>query len=162
MALENEEVLEESAADYEAETQEAIGRWITFQLGEETYGVDVIQVREILRVFNILPVPGAPNYVLGITNIRGSVVTVTDGRSRFSLPSQEQSEATRLIVLERGDDVVGVIVDSVSDVVDLPESTIDTSPKMNNREGSKFIKGVVTLGEELIIILHIEKFFMEE
>lgn len=162
MAEENEEVLEESLSEYEKESQEPLGRWITFQLGEETYGVDVIQVREILRAFNILPVPGAPSYVLGITNIRGSVVTVTDGRDRFNLASCEQSDATRLIVLEQGEEVVGVVVDSVSDVVDLPESAIDTSPKMNNREGSKYIKGVVTHGEELIIILHIEKFFIEE
>ena len=139
-----------------------IGRWITFRLGEEAYGIDVIQVREILRVFNVLPVPGAPSHIMGITNIRGSVVTVIDGRKRFNLPSQEEDDDTRLIVLEFGDETAGVIVDSVSDVVDLPESSIDKNPRLNITEGSKYIKGIVNHTNGLIIILSVEKFFTDD
>lgn len=148
-ALDNENVVE----------QEALGRWLTFRLADEVYGVDVIRVREILRVFNIMPVPGAPEYVLGITNIRGSVVTVIDGRSHFNLPSHESDDKTRLIVIESGDEIAGVVVDSVSDVVDLPISAIDTNPKLNARKGSRFIKGIVNHGKGLIIILSVDTFF---
>lgn len=136
-----------------------LGRWLTFRLADEVYGVDVIRVREILRVFNIMPVPGSPDCVLGITNIRGSVVTVVDGRSHFKLPSHESDEETRLIVIESGDEIAGVIVDSVSDVVDLPNSSIDTNPKLNARRGSQFIKGIVNHTKGLIIILSVDTFF---
>lgn len=150
-----DEILEEG----EKKKQEEVGRWITFRLADEIYGIDVIRVREILRIYNILPVPGAPDRVLGITNIRGSVVTVVDGRARFNLPPQEADDDTRLIVLESGDEVAGVVVDSVSDVVDLPVSAIDTNPRLNSKEGSIYIKGVVNHTNGLIIILSIDKFF---
>lgn len=154
-----EEYATDSLSGEEGQGQEPVGRWITFRLASESYAIDVIQVREILRVFKVLPVPGSPSYVLGITNIRGSVVTVVDGRARFSLPPHEHDEDTRLIVLESEDEVAGVIVDSVSDVLDLPVSAIDTNPRLNAQDGSKYIKGVVNDASGLIIILSIEKFF---
>lgn len=149
----------ENLSDDAENDQDSVKRWITFRLDKEAYAIDVIQVREILRVFNVLPVPGAPKHVLGITNIRGSVVTVVDGRACFNLPAQQRNENTRLIVLESGDEVAGVVVDSVSDVLDLPVSAIDTNPRLNARESSKYIKGVVNDANGLIIILSIDKFF---
>ena len=142
-------------------TQEAQGRWITFRLKDEIYGIDVMRVREILRIFNIMPVPGAPQHILGITNIRGSVVTVIDGRSHFNLPEHEYDDETRMIVLENEDEIAGVVVDSVSDVVDFPLSAIDTNPKLNVRKGSKFIKGIVNHTKGLIIILSVDTFFTD-
>ena len=103
--------------DDEEEIHEPLIRWITFQLGEEIYGVEVKGVREILRINNILPVPGAPDYVLGITNIRGNVVTVVDGRKRINLQSIEYTECSRMIVLESDDDVVAIVVDNVEDII---------------------------------------------
>lgn len=142
--------------------QEDLCRWITFRLEDEIYGIDVMRVREILRVFNIMPVPGSPEYVLGITNIRGSVVTVIDGRSHFNLPEHEYDDETRMIVLEHEDEIAGVVVDSVSDVVDLPVSAIDTNPKLNVRKDSRFIKGIVNHTNGLIIILSVDTFFANE
>lgn len=156
-----ENIHEENLDDDEI-VQEPLGRWLTFRLEDETYGVDVIRVQEILRVYNIMPVPGAPDYILGITNIRGSVVTVIDGRAHFNLPHQEHNDETRLIVLEAGDEIAGVVVDGVSDVVDLPVSSIDTNPKLNARKNSQFIKGVVNHDSGLIIILNIDSFFIYE
>lgn len=157
-----EDLQDEIVGDEDDFKQEEMGRWLTFQLADEVYGVDVIRVREILRVFNIMPVPGAPEYVLGITNIRGSVVTVVDGRSHFNLPAHESDDETRLIVIESGDEIAGVIVDSVSDVVDLPNSSIDTNPKLNARKGTRFIKGIVNHTNGLIIILSVDTFFAYE
>ena len=81
-------------------------QWVTFQLEEETYGINVMQVREVLRYTEIAPVPGAPEYVLGIINLRGSVVTVIDTRSRFNLMEGEVTDNTRIIVIESEHHVV--------------------------------------------------------
>ncbi len=142
----------------EKETQEPLVRWISFYLGEERYAIQVEGVREILRINKILPVPGSAGFILGITNIRGSVVTVIDGRSRFNLPLKDQDELSRIIVMEYMDEVIGVVVDSVADVVDIPMSAINANPKMNAHEGNKYIKGVVSQEEGLIIILNVDRF----
>lgn len=103
-------------------------QWVTFQLEEETYGINVMQVREVLRYTEIAPVPGAPDYVLGIINLRGNVVTVIDTRSRFGLMQGEITDNTRIIVIESERQVIGILVDSVAEVVYLRSSEIDSTP----------------------------------
>jgi len=144
--------------EIEKEKQEPLVRWISFYLGAERYAIEVEGVREILRVNKILPVPGAAHFILGITNIRGSVVTVIDGRNRFDLPIKEQDDLSRIIIMEYMGDVIGVVVDSVADVVDIKISDINANPRMNAHNGNKYIRGVVTRSEGLIIILNAEKF----
>jgi len=144
------------------ETREPLIRWVTFRLGSEIYGVLVKKVREILRINNISPVPGAPDYIVGITNIRGNVVSVIDGRRRMNLTSKEHTDLTRMIVMESEDDIVAVVVDNVSDIIDLPESLIDSRPNLNKAEGSKYITGVIAHTDDLIIILDSEKFITDE
>ncbi len=102
-------------------------QWVTFQLEEETYGINVMQVREVLRYTEIAPVPGAPDYVLGIINLRGNVVTVIDTRSRFGLMQGEITDNTRIIVIESERQVIGILVDSVAEVVYLRSSEIDST-----------------------------------
>ncbi len=140
------------------EKQEPVERWISFYLGEERYAVEVKKVREILRIHNIVPVPGAADYVLGITNIRGSVVTVIDGRSRMHLTQKKQDKLSRVVIIEYYNEFIGIVVDSVADVIDLPASAIDINPKINSHEGEKYIRGVVSSQSGLIIILDIERF----
>ena len=144
------------------ETHEPLVRWITFQLGEEVYGVEVKQVREILRINNVLPVPGAPDYVLGITNIRGNVVSVIDGRQRINLQAIENTASSRMIVLESDHDVVAVVVDKVVDVIDFPESSVDSNPKLKSSEDSRYVKGVITHEDKLIIALSTERLITDE
>ncbi len=144
------------------EACEPLTRWVTFQLGQEIYGVVVKKVREILRINNISPVPGAPDYIIGITNIRGNVVSVIDGRRRINLEPTEYTDLSRMIVMESEDDIVAVVVDNVTDIIDLPESSVDSSPKLNKSENSKYISGVIVNSDELIIILDSEKFITEE
>jgi purine-binding chemotaxis protein CheW len=147
--------------DDDEDTKGPLIRWITFRLGNETYGIEVRQVREILRINNIFPVPGAPDCVVGITNIRGSVITVIDGRSLLHLAASKLTDAGRMIVLETRDEVAAIVVDSVSDVVDLPASAIDANPRMHPREDSRYINGVISNADELIIILYIDSFQMD-
>ncbi|MFT7374296.1 MAG: purine-binding chemotaxis protein CheW, partial [Oleiphilaceae bacterium] len=105
-----------------AANNDEVLQWVTYKLGEETYGINVMQVQEVLRHTEIAPVPGAPDYVLGIINLRGNVVTVIDTRSRFGLPSSDISDNTRIVIIESDDQVVGILVDSVAEVVYLRSS----------------------------------------
>lgn len=135
---------------------------VTFRLKDETYGINVMQVQEVLRVAEIAPVPGAPHYVLGIINLRGNVVTVIDTRVRFGLPSAEIDDLSRIIVIESEAQVVGILVDSVAEVVDLTVSEIDSAPNVGNEESSRYIQGVASRDSNLLIVVDLNKLLSEE
>jgi purine-binding chemotaxis protein CheW len=137
-------------------------QWVTFQLEEETYGINVMQVREVLRYTEIAPVPGAPDYVLGIINLRGNVVTVIDTRSRFGLMQGEITDNTRIIVIESERQVIGILVDSAAEVVYLRSSEIDTTPSVGTDESSKFIQGVSNRDGKLLILVDLNKLLTDE
>ncbi len=132
-------------------------QWVTFRLAEETYGINVMQVQEVLRVSEIAPVPGAPDYVMGIINLRGNVVTVLDTRKRFGLPTTEMTESTRIVIIESDKTVVGILADSVAEVVELRRSEIESPPTVGNKESSRYIEGVATNNAELLILVDINK-----
>lgn len=132
-------------------------QWVTFKLAGETYGINVMQVQEVLRYSEIAPVPGAPPYVLGIINLRGNVVTVIDTRHRFGLPSGELTDNTRIVIIEADNHVVGILVDSVAEVVYLRQSEIETAPNVGNDESAKFIQGVCHKNGELLILIELDK-----
>jgi len=137
-------------------------QWVTYKLGEETYGINVMQVQEVLRYTEIAPVPGAPDYVLGIINLRGNVVTVIDTRSRFGLPSSEISDNSRIVIIESDDQVVGIMVDSVAEVVYLRSSEIDSAPNVGTEESAKFIQGVSNRDGQLLILVDLNKLLNDE
>ncbi|PCJ21952.1 MAG: chemotaxis protein CheW [Gammaproteobacteria bacterium] len=132
-------------------------QWVTFRLDDETYGINVMQVQEVLRYTEIAPVPGAPIYVLGIINLRGNVVTVIDTRQRFGLKVDEVTDNTRIVIIEAEGQVVGILVDSVSEVVYLRQSEIETTPSVGNEESAKFIQGVCNKNGELLILVELDK-----
>ncbi len=142
--------------------EDAILQWVTFRLDNETYGINVMQVREVLRYTEIAPVPGAPPYVLGIINLRGNVVTVIDTRLRFGLMSTDVTDHTRIIVIETENQVVGILVDAVAEVVYLRQSEIESTPNVGNEETAKFIQGVCHKNDELLILIDLEKLMTEE
>ena len=137
-------------------------QWVTYKLGEETYGINVMQVQEVLRYTEIAPVPGAPDYVLGIINLRGNVVTVIDTRSRFGLPSSDISDNSRIVIIESDDQVVGIMVDSVAEVVYLKASEIDSAPNVGTEESAKFIQGVSNRDGQLLILVDLNKLLSDE
>ncbi|CAM2746455.1 chemotaxis protein CheW [Vibrio mytili] len=145
----------------DASTDEVL-QWVTFQLEEETYGINVMQVREVLRYTEIAPVPGAPDYVLGIINLRGNVVTVIDTRSRFGLMEGEVTDNTRIIVIESERQVIGILVDSVAEVVYLRSSEIDTTPSVGTDESAKFIQGVSNRDGKLLILVDLNKLLSDD
>lgn len=131
-------------------------QWVTFRLAQETYGINVMQVREVLRHSEIAPVPGAPSYVIGIINLRGNVVTVVDTRERFSLPSTEISDSTRIVILETDAQVVGILVDAVAEVVYLRQSEIEPAPNVGNPDNARYIQGVSHKNNRLLILIAIK------
>lgn len=137
-------------------------RWVTFFLAQEKYGINVMQVQEVLRVSEIAPVPGAPEYVLGIINLRGNVVTVIDTRQRFGLNSKELDDSARIVIVESDDQVVGIMVDSVAEVIDLQLSEIESAPNVGTEDSSKFIQGVASQEDELLIIIDLNKLLTDE
>ena len=146
-----------------AQTQDnTVLRWVTFCLENEKYGINVMQVQEVLRVSEIAPVPGAPDYVLGIINLRGNVVTVIDTRKRFGLEPRELGDSTRIVIVEANEQVVGILVDSVAEVVDLKVSEIESAPNVGTEESSKFIQGVASQDDELLIIVDLNKLLTDE
>ena len=149
-------------AHKEQEQQGVVTQWVTFSLAEETYGIDVMRVQEVLPMSEIAPVPGAPPYVLGIINLRGNVVTVIDTRMRFGLQSRESDNASRIVVIETGDQVAGILVDSVAEVINVSEGEVDTAPNVGNDESSKYIYGVVSRGDELLILVDVDKLLSRE
>lgn len=149
--------------DYENElTVDPMTQWVTFMLDNEKYGINVMQVREVLRDIEIAPVPGAPNYVLGIINLRGNVVTVIDTRGRFGLPTVEINDESRIIIIETMDQIVGLLVDSIAEVADIPKSQIELTPNVGNDDSSKYIQGVHSRDGELLILVAVEKVLSDE
>ena len=138
------------------------GQWVTFSLGDETYGIDVMRVQEVLPLSEIAPVPGAPSYVLGIINLRGNVVTVIDTRMRFGMASRDPDDAARIVVIETADQVAGILVDSVAEVINVAAEEVDTAPNVGNVESARYIQGVVSRGEDLLILVDVNRLLTRE
>lgn len=139
-----------------------VTQWVTFRLGSEAYGIEVMSVQEVLRVPVITPVPGVPDHVLGIINLRGKVVTVLDMRQRFGLPQTERDDASRIMVIEAGGDVVGVLVDRVTEVVYLNDAQVEAAPDVGNRKSSRYIRGVHVSDEQMLILVDFAGLLDEE
>lgn len=145
----------------QAENDEVL-QWVTFRLDNETYGINVMQVQEVLRYTEIAPVPGAPTYVMGIINLRGNVVTVIDTRSRFGLQSAEVTDNSRIVIIEAEKQVIGILVDSVAEVVYLRSSEIDSAPNVGTEDSAKFIQGVSNRDNELLILVDLNKLLSDD
>jgi len=145
-----------------ANSNDALVQWVTFRLAEELYGINVMQVQEVLRVSEIAPVPGSPHYVLGIINLRGNVVTVIDTRIRLGLSTSEVTDSTRIVIIETAKHVVGILVDCVAEVVDVNSSEIESAPNVGSDESSNYIQGVVSQEKELLILVDLNKLLTDE
>lgn len=146
----------------EIEVNDPVLQWVTFHLDNEVYGINVMQVQEVLRSGEITPVPGTPDYVLGIINLRGNVVTIIDTRRRFGLPPKANDDFTRVIIFEVNNHVIGMVVDSVAEVVYLRQSEIESAPNVNNDDSARFIQGVRSSDDSLLILVDVNKFLSDK
>jgi purine-binding chemotaxis protein CheW len=131
---------------------------VVFQLGDETYGIEISAVHEIIRMQSITKVPRTPEFVEGVINLRGRIVPVIDLHKRFNLPLEEETAHSRIIVVEVKGVTVGMIVDSVSEVLRLPQANIDPPPPaIAGGIETEYLRGVGKWEERLIILLDLDK-----
>ncbi|MCK5818496.1 MAG: chemotaxis protein CheW [Psychromonas sp.] len=152
----------ENLATEKHSAEDEIFQRVTFKLENETYGINVMQVQEILRYSDIASVPGSPNYVVGIINLRGNVVTVIDTRSRFGLMPSEITDDSRIVIIESDKQVIGILVDSVAEVVYLKKSDIEPAPNVGTEQSSQFIQGVTNREEGLLILVDLNKLLNDD
>jgi purine-binding chemotaxis protein CheW len=140
-----------------ASTIESADEYLTFALGEEEYGVEILKVQEIRGYDTVTRLPDAPDYIKGVINLRGTIVPVIDMRLKFRLAKAEYNALTVMIVLNVADRVVGMVVDSVSDVIRLDAEQIRPVPEIGATIDRQFITGIGTQGERMLILLEIER-----
>lgn len=130
---------------------------VVFNLGTEEYGVDITQVREIVKVSNITKIPNSPSFIEGVINLRGQITTVMDLRKRLNVGTPDVTDDTRIIIIELEKSTVGMMVDSVTEVQRLPEKSIDSTPSISMEVGTEYIMGVGKLDDRLLILLDLKK-----
>ena len=145
------------AADGTEATLAGSAEFLTFALGEEEYGVDILKVQEIRGYDSVTRLPDAPDYIKGVINLRGTIVPVVDMRLKFRLEKAEYTAVTVMIVLNVGERVVGMVVDSVSDVVRLSPEQMRAVPEIGATIDRQFLTGIGTLDERMLILLDIER-----
>ncbi|ODS31253.1 MAG: purine binding chemotaxis protein [Candidatus Scalindua rubra] len=148
------------AVETRKETTE--GKFLTFVLGKEVYGIEILKVREIIGVMAITTVPQTPDYMKGVINLRGKVIPVIDLRLKFSMPEEEHTQETCVIVVEVSRSLIGIIVDSVSEVLDIRSEEIEDTPNFGHGIDTNFIEGLGKTKGKIIILLDIEKVLSTE
>jgi purine-binding chemotaxis protein CheW len=137
-------------------------QFISFSIGEEQYGLDILRVREIIRLREITWLPRAPSFLKGVINLRGDVIPVIDLRDKFGLEQRPYDETTRVIVVEVGGKLVGMVVDSVSQVVRIPAEQIEPTPTVAGLSSADCIDGVAKVKDELVMLLDADKLLTAE
>ena len=142
------------------------GKYLTFSLGGEDYGIGILKIKEIIGMIKITPMPQTPDYVKGVINLRGKVIPVVDLRLRFSMPPMEYAERTCIIVVEietgRKTVVIGIVVDSVSEVLSIRAEDIADTPTFGTGLRTDFILGMAKMGGGVKILLDIDKVLTSE
>ncbi len=136
-------------------------QFVVFRLGDEEYGADIIKVTVIERMLNIARVPTTPAYIRGVINLRGDIIPVMDLRARLGLPEREEDDDTRIIIFDINKIVFGTIVDSVSEVLQLEESKIESAAAIISDKNLDYINGVAKAESKLVTLLNLEKLISE-
>jgi purine-binding chemotaxis protein CheW len=138
------------------------GKFLTFVLGSEVYGIEILKVREIIKLMDITTVPRTPDYMKGVINLRGKVIPIINLRSKFSMPEIEHTQETCIIVVEVNKTSIGIIVDSVSEVSNINSGEIEDAPHLGQDIDTNFILGLGKTKERIVILLDIEQVLSSE
>lgn len=144
------------------------GKFLTFKLGEESYAVEVLKIKEIIRMQRVTPVPHLPAYMQGIINLRGKVIPVIDLRVKFGLEAVEVTERTCVVVVQiqmSGDDrlaLVGMIVDAVEEVMNITNDQVEDNPDLGSTLENRFIDGLAKFQDVIVTILNIDRLLLED
>ena len=136
---------------------------VSFRLAEEEYGIEISRVREIILVGEITEVPQTPPYVKGLINLRSTVIPIVDLKLRFGLPDTEQTDDTRIVVVDVGGKTIGVIVDAVNEVLRISRDQIAPPPQaVQGNAGDDYVTGLAKVNDRLLILLDIEKIMFDQ
>jgi len=138
------------------------GKFLTFILGNEVYGIEILKAREIIGLMDITTVPQTPEYMKGVINLRGKVIPVIDLRLKFGMPEEEHTQETCVIVVEVNNTSLGIIVDSVSEVSDINGGEIEDAPSFGQGIDTSFIMALGKVKDKIIILLDIEAVLSSE
>ena len=147
------------------ETEQAVaatatgGKFLTFFLDREEYGIEILSVREIIGLLPVTPVPQTPYYVQGVINLRGQVIPVVDLRLKFDMEAIDSTEETCIIVVQTGGAQLGIIVDKVSEVLDIPTRDIVDAPTLGTEINTDYIMGIGKSEGRVTLLLHIGMIF---
>lgn len=145
-----------------AKSADQTDKVVVFSLQNQLYGIDIASVLEIIRMELVTSVPGTPYFIEGIINLRGKVVPVMDLGKKFEIPSSRISENTRVIIVEAAGFTVGLIVDSVSEVLRFPASSVEPPPALISGQILEALRGIALVGEQLIILLDVNRLLQEK
>ena len=137
-------------------------KYLTFRIASEDYGIAIANVTEIIGIQSITEIPEMADYIKGVINLRGKVIPVMDVRLRFKLPPREYDERTCIVVVDIDSTAVGLVVDEVSEVVDIPEGDVEPPPKTGKGNTSRYLKGMGKMGDAVKILLDVEKLLHDE
>ncbi len=143
-------------------TEVKSGKYLTFKLGNEEYGVQILKVREIIGLLDITRVPRTPDFILGVVNLRGKVIPVINLRKKFGLPDVEHTALTCIVVVDLQKVQMGLVVDEVSEVLDIKQEEIEDSPDFGASVDTGFILGIGKVKGHVSILLDIEKVLAQE
>ncbi|MHB0913423.1 MAG: chemotaxis protein CheW [Armatimonadota bacterium] len=130
---------------------------VVFELASESYGVDIGAVNTIIRMQEITEIPRSPEFVEGVINLRGSIIPVIDLRRRFGLSAGEETKASRIVVVEAGGQMIGMVVDAVTETLRLSQDAIEPPPPVATTMDSEYVRGVGKLENRLVILLDLNK-----
>ena len=130
-------------------------KYLTFHIGEEDYAISISHVTEIIGMLKITEVPQTPDYIKGVINLRGKVIPVMDIRLRFGMPARDYDERTCVIVVHFKENIVGLVVDTVSEVLDIPEDDVENSQNFNQSTDNNFICGMGKINEQIKMIIDV-------
>ena len=139
-----------------------LSKYLTFVLGKEEYGLEILRVKEIIGLMTITKVPRMPEFVRGVINLRGTVIPVVDLRLKFGMPQVTDTEETCIIVVDLGDTLMCVVVDKVSEVLDIEDTEIDQTPSFGVSLDTSFIFGIGKSKNKVVILLDIERVLTSE
>jgi purine-binding chemotaxis protein CheW len=149
--------MEAQRGDAQAGFHAGQSQFLTFILGSEEYGIDILKVQEIRGYTSVTAIPNTPDYIKGVMNLRGAVVPVVDLRTKFGLPETEYNKFTVIIVVMVGKRIAGLVVDAVSDVLNIGRAEIEPPPELESGVDASFITGLAKAAEKLILLLDIER-----
>jgi purine-binding chemotaxis protein CheW len=146
--------------DAKTAAQAAQLQLVSFYLGGEEYGLEILRVQEIIRMMNLTRVPNSPDFVEGVINLRGKVIPVVGLRKRFGLEARPHDKQSRIVVVEVHGSVIGFVVDSVSEVLRIPADTVDPPPRLAKVD-REFVSGVGKLENRLLLLLDVNRLMTE-